>query len=91
MTGGEKFKLGYSIATAGVDMAFSGFSPLGAISSAQDAIFNARTIRAAMNSFSVSTATWEKTVGDQQQLLAGKGFKTIPTPMATLAFLQDTK
>jgi len=81
MTGGEKFKLGYSIATAGVDIALSGFSPLSAMSSAQDAIFIARTIRAAMVSLSVSSAKWEKSVSDQQQLLAGKAFKSIPSPM----------
>ena len=44
-----------------------------------------------MASLSVSFATWEKSVDDQQQLLAGKSFKSIPTQPVSLAFLQDTK
>lgn len=91
MTGGEKFKLGYSIASAGMDIAMSGFSPISAISSVQDAVSIARTIRAAMVSVSFSFATWEKSVGDQQQLLAGKTFKSIPAQIPNLAFVQDAK
>src|SRR5205085_160448 len=91
MTGGEKFKLGYNIAMAGMDIATSGFSPISAISSVQDAISIARTIRGAMVSLSVSFATWEKSVDDQQQLLAGKAFKSIPAQPANLAFVQDAK
>jgi len=72
MSGGEKFKMGYNIANASVDIAMSGFSPISAIGSVQDAISITRTIRAAMVSLSVSFATWEKSVDDQQQLLAGK-------------------
>jgi tetratricopeptide (TPR) repeat protein len=91
MSGGEKFMLGYNIATAGADIAMSGFTPISAISSVQDAISIARTIRAAMVSLSVSFATWEKSVNDQQQLLAGKAFKAIPTLPANLEFLQEVK
>ena len=91
MSGGEKFVMGYKIANASVDMAISGFSPIGAISSVQDAISVARTIRSAMASVSVNFATWGKSVDDQQQLLAGKSFKAIPTQAANLAFVQDTK
>ena len=91
MSGGEKFKMGYNIANASMDIAMSGFSPISAISSVQDAISITRTIRAAMVSLSVSFATWEKSVDDQQQLLAGKSFKSIPTQPVTLAFLQETK
>ncbi len=57
----------------------------------QDAISITRTIRAAMVSLSVSFATWEKSVDDQQQLLAGKSFKAISTQPANLAFVQETK
>ena len=71
MSGGEKFKMGYNIANASMDMAMSGFSGIGAISSVQDAITITRTIRAAMVSLSVSFATWEKSVEDQQQLWPG--------------------
>jgi len=91
MTGGEKFKMGYNIANASVDIAFSGFSGIGAISGVQDAISITRTIRTAMVSLSVSFATWEKSVDDQQQLLAGKSFKALPTQPVSLAFVQEIK
>jgi len=91
MTGGEKFKMGYNIANASIDIAMSGFTPISAISSVQDAISITRTIHSAMASLSVSFATWEKSVDDQQQLLAGKSFKAIPTQPVSLAFVQDTK
>ena len=68
-----------------------GFTGIGAIGSVQDAISITRTIRSAMVSLSVSFATWEKSVEDQQQLLAGKSFKAIPTQPVSLAFVQDTK
>jgi len=91
MSGGEKFAMGMKIANASVDIAMSGFGGIGAISSVQDAISITRTIRAAMASLSVSFATWEKSVDDQQQLLAGKSFKSIPMQPVSLAFLQDIK
>lgn len=91
MSGGEKFKMGYNIANAGADIAMSGFNPIGAISSVQDVLSITQTIRAAMVSLSVSFASWEKSVDDQQQLLAGKAFKAIPTQGVNLAFLQELK
>ena len=84
MTGGEKFKMGYNIATSSVDIAMSGFTPISAISSVQDAISITRTIHSAMASLSVSYATWERSVEDQEQLLAGKEFKRIPVQPANL-------
>jgi tetratricopeptide (TPR) repeat protein len=91
MTGGEKFKMGYKIANSTLDIAMSGFTPISAISSVQDAIDITRTIHSAMASLSVSFATWERSVDDQQQLLAGKEFKTIPIQPANLAFVQELK
>ena len=91
MSGGEKFMLGYNIATAGADIAMSGFTPLSALSSLQDVISITRTIRGAMASLSVSFASWEKSVDDQQRLLVGKAFKSIPTQPVSLGFLQDAK
>jgi tetratricopeptide (TPR) repeat protein len=91
MSGGEKFKMGYNIANASVDIAMSGFGGIGAISSVQDVISITRTVRAAMVSLSVSFSTWEKSVDDQQKLLAGKSFKAIPTQPANLAFVQEIK
>jgi hypothetical protein len=38
-----------------------------------------------MNSLGVSFATWERSVDDQPQLLAGKSFKVIPVQPANLA------
>lgn len=91
MTGGEKFKMGYNIANSTIDIAMSGFTPISAISSVQDAIDITRTIHSAMASLSVSFATWERSVDDQQGLLAGKEFKAIPTQPANLAFVQEMK
>jgi tetratricopeptide (TPR) repeat protein len=91
MSGGEKFMMGYNIANASADIAMSGFGGIGAIASVQDIISITRTIRAAMVSLNVSFATWEKSVEDQQQLLAGKAFKAIPTQPASLVFVQEAK
>jgi hypothetical protein len=60
MSGSEKFVMGYTIANASVDLATSGFRPIGAISSVQDATSIARTIRSAIASVSINFATWEK-------------------------------
>jgi tetratricopeptide (TPR) repeat protein len=91
MSGGEKFMMGYNIANASADIAMSGFGGIGAISSVQDIISITRTVRAAMISLSMSFASWEKSVEDQQQLLAGKAFKSIPIQPANLAFVQEAK
>jgi tetratricopeptide (TPR) repeat protein len=91
MSGGEKFKMGYDIANASIDIAMSGFTPISAISSVQDVITITRTIQSAMASLSVSFASWEKTVDAQQQLLAGKSFKSIPTQPVNLGLAQELK
>jgi hypothetical protein len=41
-----------------------------------------------MASVSVSFASWERSVEDQQQLLSGPSFKTIPIEPVNLAFVQ---
>jgi hypothetical protein len=91
MSGGEKLRMGMNIANASMDIAMGGFGGISAIASVQDVISIARTIQAARVSLSVSFASWERTVDDQQQLLAGKAFKAIPTEPANLTFLQETK
>jgi tetratricopeptide (TPR) repeat protein len=91
MSGGEKFRMGFEIANAGVGIAMGGFTGIGAIGSAQEAISIARTIHGAMNSLNVSFATWERSVDDQQRLLSGKSFKAIPTQPTGLTFTQDVK
>jgi hypothetical protein len=69
----------------------SGFSPISTIGSVQNAIDITRTIHSAMASMTVSFATWEKSVDDQQRLLAGESFKSIPTQPVNLGFAQELK
>jgi hypothetical protein len=57
----------------------------------QDVISITRTIHSAMASMNVSFATWEKGVDDQQELLAGKSFKSIPIQAVNLSFMQEMK
>ena len=89
LSGGEKFALGYKMATASVDIAMNGFGGFGAIQSVQDVISITRTIHSAMASLSVSFSSWERSVDEQQQLLAGQQFKAIPTQPVVLAFVPD--
>jgi len=90
MTGGEKFVMGYRLATAGFNIA-SSLNPVGAIQATQNAVAIARIIHSAVSSLNVSFASWEKSVEDQQQVLAGPSFKIIPTESANLAFVQEVK
>lgn len=87
MTGGEKFKMGVNIANEGLNIA-TNLNPIGSIQATMSAISIARTIHSAMASVSVSFASWERSVDDQQQLLSGPSFKTIPTEPVSLAFVQ---
>jgi tetratricopeptide (TPR) repeat protein len=90
MTGGEKFTMGYNLASAGFNIATS-LNPIGAIEATQSAISIARIIHSAVTSLNVSFASWEKSVNDQQQLFASQSFKPIPTEVANLAFIQELK
>ena len=90
MTGGEKFAMGYNLASAGFNIATS-LNPVGAIQATQSAISMARIIHSAVTSLNVSFASWERTVDDQQQLLASQSFKLIPTDPASLAFVYEVK
>lgn len=90
MTGGEKFVMGYKLATAGLTIA-TNLNPVGAIQATQSAISIARTIHSAMASLSVSFASWEQSVDDQQRLLSGPSFKTIPTEPINLSFVHGLK
>jgi tetratricopeptide (TPR) repeat protein len=87
MTGGEKFKMGVNIANEGLNIA-SNLNPIGSIQATLSAISIARTIHSAMASLNVGFAAWERSVDDQQQLLSGPSFKTIPSEPVNLAFLQ---
>ena len=88
MTGTEKFAMGYNLASAGFNIA-TNLNPVGAIQATQSAISIARIIHSAVTSLNVSFASWERTVDDQQQLLASQVFKVMPTAPASLAFLQE--
>jgi hypothetical protein len=66
-------------------------NPIGAIQATQSAISIARIIHSAMASMNVSFASWERSVDDQQQLLAGPSFKVIPIEPMNLAFAHDLK
>jgi tetratricopeptide (TPR) repeat protein len=87
MTGGEKFKMGANIANEGLNIA-SNLNPIGSVQATLSAISIARTIHSAMASLNVGFAAWERSVDDQQQLLSGPSFKTIPSEPVNLAFLQ---
>lgn len=91
MTGGEKFSMGMKIASAGLDIAAGGFTLIGAIGGVQDTISIARTIHSAVSSLGVSFASWERSVDDQQRLLAGKSFKPVPVQPVSLVFVQEFK
>ncbi len=90
MTGAEKFAMGYKLATSSFNIA-TNLNPVGAITATQNAIAIARTIHAAMASLSVSFASWERSAGDQQRLLAGEVFKPIPAQPVSLGFVQEAK
>ncbi len=84
MTGAEKFKMGMNIANDSLNIA-ANLNPIGSIQATLSAISIARTIHSAMASLSVSFAAWERSVDDQQQLLSGPSFKTIPSGPVSLA------
>ena len=90
MTGGEKFAMGYNLATAGFNIA-TNLNPIGAIEATRNAIFIAQTIHSAMASLNVSLAAWQRSVNDQQELLAGESFKQIPSQPVSLSFVQEMK
>jgi hypothetical protein len=90
MTGAEKFAMGYNLASASFSIA-TNLNPIGAIQATQSAISIARTIHGAVTSLTVSFASWERSVNDQQQLLAGQTFKCVPSRPISLVFVQDVK
>jgi len=90
MTGGEKFVMGYKLATAGLNIA-TNLNPIGAIQATQSAISIARIIHSAMASLSISFASWERSVDDQHQLLSGPTFKAIAVEPVNLAFANELK
>ena len=90
MTGGEKFKLAYDIANAGMNIA-TNLNPIGAVSALQSFIKIAREIHGTVKSLRVNFASWEKTFEDQQALQTGSAFRPIPTTAVSLTFLEEIK
>lgn len=90
LTGGEKFKLAYDIANAGMNIA-TNLNPIGAVSALQSFIKITREIHGTVKSLRVTFAAWEKTFEDQQALQSGSAFRPIPTAPVSLIFLEELK
>jgi tetratricopeptide (TPR) repeat protein len=90
MTTGEKLKLAYNIADAGLTIATS-LNPIGAVSALQSFIKITREIRGTARSLRVNFAAWEKTFEDQAALQTGSAFRPIPTAQVSLIFLEEFK
>ena len=90
LTTGEKIKLAYDIANAGMNIA-TNLNPIGSISALQRFIKITREIHGVVKSLRVNFAGWEKTFEDQQALQTGTAFRPIPTVPASLTFLDELK
>jgi hypothetical protein len=90
MTTGEKLKLAYDIANAGMEIA-TNLNPFGAVSALQSFIKITREIHGTVKSLRVNFAAWEKTFEDQQALQPGSAFRPIPTAPVNLIFLEEFK
>lgn len=90
LTTGEKLKLAYNIASAGMDIA-TNLNPIGSVAALQSFIKITREIRGTVKSLRVSFAAWEKTFEDQAALQTGSAFRPIPTAHVSLIFLEEFK
>jgi hypothetical protein len=90
LTTGEKLKLAYDIANAGMTIATS-LNPLGAVDALQSFIKITREIHGTVKSLRVTFAAWEKTFEDRQALQTGRAFRPIPTAQVSLIFLEELK
>ena len=90
LTTGEKLKLAYDIANAGMTIATS-LNPLGAVDALQSFIKITREIHGTVKSLRVNFASWEKTFEDRQALQTGRAFRPIPTAQVSLIFLEELK
>jgi len=90
LTTGEKIKLAYDIANAGMNIA-TNLNPIGSISALQSFIKITREIHGVVKSLRVNFAGWEKTFEDQQALQARTAFRPIPTAPVSLTFLDELK
>jgi hypothetical protein len=90
LTTGEKLKLAYDIANAGMNIA-TNLNPIGSVSALQSFIKIAREIHGTVKSLRVNFAAWERTFEDQQALQTGSAFRPIPTAQVSLIFLEELK
>ena len=90
LTTGEKLKLVYDVANAGITIATS-LNPMGSVSALQSFIKITREIHGTVKSLRVNFAAWEKTFEDQQALQTGSAFRPIPTAPISLTFLEELK
>ncbi|HEV8487073.1 MAG TPA: tetratricopeptide repeat protein [Blastocatellia bacterium] len=90
LTTGEKLKLVYDIANAGMTIATS-LNPMGSVSALQSFIKISREIHGTVKSLRVNFAAWERTFEDQQALQTGSAFRPIPTAPVSLTFLEELK
>jgi hypothetical protein len=95
LTGMEKVKLGYNIATASANIAITAIFPAAAVfvvmEDAQSVYSLTRQVSGAMNSLHVSYGSWEKIVSEQQRMLVGDPFKTIPIDPPDLSFVTEVR
>jgi tetratricopeptide (TPR) repeat protein len=90
LTVGEKMKLAYDIANAGMNIV-TNLNPLGAVGGAIAFTRISKEIHATSKSLHVNFSAWEKTMQDQYELRNGNTFKAIPTEPANLSFVEEIK
>jgi len=90
LTVGEKLKLAYDIANAGMEIATS-LNPIGSVSALQSFIKITREIQGTVKSLRVNFASWARTFDDQQILQTGSAFRPIPTAPFNLTFIEELK
>ena len=95
LTGMEKVRLGYEIASASANVAMTALFPAAAafvaMEDAQTVFTLTRQVSGVMDSLHVSFGSWEKIVGEQQRMLVGDPFKTIPVDPPDLSFVSEIK
>jgi tetratricopeptide (TPR) repeat protein len=91
LTGGEKFRIGMSIANAGVSMGMGGIGALAAIQDVMTVVQTVRMLQRTMASLKISYGAWETSVEEEQDVLLGNPFKPIPTEPVRVAYVHELK
>jgi len=95
LTGLEEVKLGYDIASASANTAMTAVFPAAApfviMEDAQTIFSLTRQVTGVMSSLHVSFGSWDKIVDEQQRILMGDPFKTIPTDPPDLSFVSELR